>query len=132
LPRKTDSNNPADWIVFAQADFLAVSELSAKQICYEVCRSRLAECLEKTLKAELVRSGWKLVRTHDLVHLADELRRFDSPLADSVQFSCECLAEAYFGERYPGFDLDDPDWIDFAFLRQRVGAFLKEVAGRIS
>ncbi len=131
MPRKTDSGNPGDWIAFAQSDFLAVSELSTKQICYEVCRSRLAECLEKTLKAELIRTGWKLVRTHDLVHLADELRQFDSVLADTVQVPCEALAEAYFWERYPGFDLDDPDWSGFAVHLQNVGAFLNEVAGRL-
>jgi hypothetical protein len=23
---------------------------------------------------------------------------------------CDALADAYFTDRYPGFDLDDPDW----------------------
>jgi len=111
--RKTDSSNPADWMYFAKSDLEAVSVLGAQKMCYELCRSRMAEALEKLLKAELIRRGWFLVRTHDLVKLADDLRCYDAELADYILPECEALAEAYFAERYPGFDLDDPDWIDF-------------------
>lgn len=132
MPRKTDSNNPSDWLMFATSDFDAIRELSARQICYEVCRSRLAECLEKALKAGLISFGWKLARTHDLVRLADELRLYDEILADLAQEECEALAEVYFAERYPGFDLDDADWVDFLGHATQVRVFLEAVSARVA
>jgi len=41
------------------------------------------------------------------------------------------LAEAYFSDRYPGFDHDDPDW---PMLRQQiaaVGKLLETVKARV-
>ena len=55
MPRKTDSNNPADW---------------------------------------------------------------DSELVQEAQPLAEALGEAYFSQRYPGFDLEDDDWPD---LREKLG-----------
>lgn len=75
-----------------------------------MCLSKLAEILEKVIKAELVRQGWFLVKTHDLVKLADELRLRDAEAADRFQDLCEELADRYFAYRYPGFDLEDEDW----------------------
>ena len=37
-----------------------------KEISYSGARSKLAEILEKILKAELIRTGWLLEKTHDL------------------------------------------------------------------
>ena len=108
--RKTDSNSPDDWLAFARVDLEAIELLSEKEVAYQVCRSRLAECLEKTLKAALIRFGWHLIKTHDLVKLCDELREFSPEIAVIAQPECEALADAYFAERYPGFDLDDPEW----------------------
>lgn len=83
-----------------------------------MCLSKLAEILEKILKAELIRLGWFLVKTHDLVKLADELRLRDAGAADRFQDLCEELADRYFADRYPGFDLEDEDWPG---LRRRIG-----------
>ena len=44
--------------------------------------------------------------------LRKELRTRDLALADALQPLCISLAEVYFSTRYPGFDLEDPDWPD--------------------
>lgn len=110
MPRKTDANNPGDWLWMAEADIEVVRMAAAKQISYTTCRSKLAEVLEKVLKAELIRLGWPLERTHDLDRLLDELVVRQSDLAPQVEPLCDLLAEVYFTDRYPGFDLEDPDW----------------------
>ena len=85
MVRKTDSNNPADWLFIAQSDLEGVRNLVAHKLAYGMCVSKLAEILEKVIKAELIRCGWFLVKTHDLVKLADELRDRDPQTADAVQ-----------------------------------------------
>jgi HEPN domain-containing protein len=110
LPRKTDSNNPADWLHLAEADLAGLRALAAQELAYALCRSKLAEVLEKVLKAELIRLGWPLVRTHDLQALANELQVRKSDLFLPARPLCSALAEVYFTDRYPGFDLEEPDW----------------------
>ena len=110
MPRKTDSGNAADWLVVAREDIDAVKTLAAARVGYHVCRSKLAEATEKVLKAELLRHGWPLLRTHDLQFLVDELVERGSPLVASAQELAENLSEAYLSGRYPGFDLEDEDW----------------------
>ena len=55
MPRKTDANNPADWVWMARADLEMVRVAAAQQVGFTACRSKLAEVVEKTLKAELIR-----------------------------------------------------------------------------
>jgi len=93
LPRKTDSNNPADWIWIAESDLNGVRELVQKELAYSLCLSKLAEILEKVIKAELIRTGWFLVKTHDLLKLGGELRARGSDLTERVRPLCEALAE---------------------------------------
>jgi len=62
------------------------------------------------MKAELIRLGWTLERIHDLERLLDELIGRRSDLVPELESLCSLLADAYFSDRYPGFDLDDPDW----------------------
>ena len=80
------------------------------EMSHGLCWSKLAEILEKILKAELIRTGWFLERTHDLVKLGGELKARGSDLTEEARPLCESLAERYFTDRYPGFDLEDPDW----------------------
>jgi len=60
LPRKTDSANPGDWIEIAETDLALVRLAAASEVSFAPCRAKLAEALEKVLKAELIRSGWPL------------------------------------------------------------------------
>jgi len=132
LPRKTDSNNPSDWIFIAASDLDGVRNLATSQIAFSMCLSKLAEILEKIIKAELIRTGWFLVKTHDLVKLVDELRDRDPQLADRVQPLCETLAEKYFTDRYPGFDLEDPDWPVLRSQIEEIANLLAIVKARVS
>jgi len=129
--RKTDSNNPADWLLIAASDLVGIQRLLSDQLAYSLCVSKLAEILEKIIKAELIRTGWFLSRTHDLVKLADELRERDPQLADRVQTLCEILAERYFTDRYPGFDLEDEDWPTLRQHAAAIAALLATVKSRV-
>jgi HEPN domain-containing protein len=131
LPRKTDSNNPADWIFFAETDLDGICALAEKEISHPMCESKLAEVLEKILKAELIRQGWFLVKTHDLQELAKQLQARKSDLFPACKPLCDALAESYFADRYPGFDLEEPDWPEFRKLVGQVKGLLAEVKVRI-
>ena len=75
MPRKTDSHNPGDWLWIAARDLEALEAMAAQELGYELCRSKLAEVLEKIFKAELLRQGWVLEKTHDLRKLGGEVPR---------------------------------------------------------
>ena len=119
MPRKTDSSNPKDWLDIATTELEAVRKLVTEEFAFDMCHSKLAEIVEKLLKADLIRAGWTLEKTHDLERLRKELRTRDQPLADSIRSLCAELAEVYFVGRYPGFDLEDPDWPK---LREQIAA----------
>lgn len=132
MPRKTDPTNPADWLAIAEAD-LAMTRLAAdREISFGPCRSKLAEALEKVLKAELIRLKWSLEKTHDLQRLAKLLRERDSDLVAPAHPLVNVLTEAYFADRYPGFDLDDPDWPALRRQLEEVSALLATVKGRVA
>lgn len=132
MPRKTDPANPADWIWIAESDLAMVRLVAAQQISFGPCRSKLAEALEKVLKAELVRLSWSVEKTHDLQRLAKLLQERGSDLVTSVAPLAVELTEAYFADRYPGFDLDDPDWPALAKQIEIVGQLLNVVRGRVT
>jgi HEPN domain-containing protein len=119
LPRKTDSNNPADWVYLSELDLAGIRELSAREVGYEMCRGKLAEVIEKLIKAELIGLGWNLEKTHDLRRLFGELEARHSSSVPMLRPLVTGYAEIYFMARYPGFDLEDPDW---SALRQDVAA----------
>jgi len=128
---KTDSNNARDWILFASRDLEGVTLLAANQVSYELCQSKLAEIVEKILKAELIRSGWFLEKTHDLQKLAARIHERDPALADQCRELVTSLADAYFSARYPGFDLDEPDWADLTDKITQTVQLLIEIRTRI-
>jgi HEPN domain-containing protein len=94
----------------ASVDLDMIRVAATQQIGFTACRSKLAEVVEKTMKSELIRLGWPLERTHDLERLLDALVERHSDLVSALEPLCEALADAYFTDRYPGFDLDDPNW----------------------
>lgn len=131
MPRRTDSNNPADWLFIAESDLQGVRKLADARVAYELCRSKLAEIIEKVLKAELIRSGWYLEKTHDLRKLAAFFQERKSDLAETIRPLVTAFAEVYFTARYPGFDLEDPDWPQLAADVQAVEALLQTVKARL-
>jgi len=131
LPRKTDSGNPADWLWIAESDLTLIRLGATKEVGYTAVRSKLAEVLEKVLKAELIRTGWPLEKTHDLRKLASELQLRKSELEPQFRPLVIALAEVYFVDRYPGFDLDDPDWPALRAQLEQVEALLAAVKTRV-
>ena len=96
-----------------------------------MCASKLAEVLEKVLKAELIRVGWPLERTHDLEKLANELNARGSELVPEIRILAIDLAEVYFADRYPGFDLEELDWTQFRSQLAQVETVLSKVKQRL-
>lgn len=131
MPRKTDSQNPADWLLMSESDLTGITALARQELAYEMVRSKLAEVLEKILKAELLRLGWPLVKTHDVLVLAKELEVRGSDLMGTVKPLATALAGTYFIARYPGFDLEDPDWPDFRAKLAEVEKLLVTVKARL-
>ena len=132
MPRKTDSNNPAHWLAIAEDELACVRVLVDQSLGHAMCQSKLAEILEKVLKAELIRLGWFLERTHDLERLRKELRTRDAALANSLEALCTNLAEVYFTGRYPGFDLEDHDWPTLRVQLDHVAQVLTTVKARVA
>ena len=97
-----------------------------------MCRSKVAEVLEKVLKAELIRLGWPLLKTHDLQVLSNELHVLKSDLLPIAKPLCNALAEVYFTDRYPGFDLEEPDWPAFRRQLAAVASLAEAVQRRVS
>jgi HEPN domain-containing protein len=131
LPRKTDANNPADWLWLAESDLAVVTLAATQEVGFQACRSKLAEVLEKIMKAELIRIGWSLEKTHDLDRLLDELVVRQSDLAAYAEPLCDVLAEVYFTDRYPGFDLDDPAWPTLRQHTTAIANLLNSVKSRL-
>ena len=132
MPHKTDENNPADWLAIAEEDVAMVRLVAEREVSFSPCRAKLAEALEKVMKAELIRLGWPLQRTHDLQQLVKLLRERGSDLPASAQPLASALTEAYFTNRYPGFDLDDPDWPKLRQQTEEVGRLLEIVKTRVT
>ena len=91
MPRKTDSRNPADWLFIAESDLEMVRMAAEQEISFAAARSKLAEILEKILKAELLRLGWTLEKTHDLNRLFDWLVEWKSDLLPAAEPLCDAL-----------------------------------------
>jgi HEPN domain-containing protein len=132
LPRKTNSKNPADWLLIAASDMELVRLGADNEISFSAVRGKLAEILEKVLKAELIRISWELEKTHDLNRLLDLLVDRNSDLISVVEPLCDVLAQVYFTDRYPGFDLDDPDWPKLRAQVKGVTALLETVKSRLT
>jgi len=132
LSRKTDSHNPADWLFIAESEIEALQLLAAQEISYAMCRSKLAEVVEKVMKAELIRLGWFLQKTHDLEKLLGELQSRRSDLAPKFGTLTDDLAEAYFTGRYPGFELEDHDWPKLRVQLDQVTQVLTTVKARVA
>ena len=131
MPRKTDSKNPADWLFIAESDLELIRLAATHAAGFIAARSKLAEVFEKVLKAELIRLGWPLEKTHDLNRLFDLLAERQSDLLAAVEPLCDALVQVYFTDRYPGFDLDDPDWPTLARQVPMVDKLLETVGARI-
>ncbi len=132
MPRRTNSSNPGDWLLIAASDMEFVRLAAQHEVSFSGARSKLAEILEKVMKAELIRTGWPLEKTHDLNRLFDCLADRHSDLLPSMEPICDALVQVYFTDRYPGFDLDDPDWPALPEQIAQVAALMAAVQSRVA
>lgn len=79
----------------------------------------------------MIRIGWELEKTHDLDRLLQSLVERNSDLIPAVEPLCDALVDVYFTDRYPGFDLDDPDWPRLREQVEQVSALLQSVKSRL-
>ena len=96
--------------MFADYDLEALAVLSKQQISFPICRSKLAEGLEKLMKADLIAHGWQLRKIHDLQALREDMEQHLLAQAETLRSVVDALANSYIETRYPGFDLVDEDW----------------------
>lgn len=104
----------------------------AHEVAYHGAQGKLAEVLEKSVKAELIHLGWSLERTHDLGKLLGELAARKSPSLPAASPLVRDLDQVCFAVRYPGFDFDDPDWPNLRQQVEAVGSLLDFVKLRIA
>jgi len=109
-----------------------IRQAAEHKLSFVGARSKLAEILEKIIKAELLRLGWRLVKTHDLMVLQKLMVERHSDLAASAIAVCKALSEAYFIDRYPGFEVDDEDWPKLRADLAQVEALLTAVEARVT
>ncbi len=102
-----------------------------QEIAFAAVRSKLAEVVEKILKAELIRLGWELEKTHDLDRLRQCLVEKKSDIVSDATVLCDGLVDVYFTDRYPGFDIDDPDWPKLRTQVEGVTVLLEIVKSRL-
>jgi len=55
----------------------------------------------------------------------------NSDVAGPAKSLCDTLADVYFTDRYPGFDIDDPDWPVFSQQIEEVEKLLAVVKQRV-
>ena len=132
MPRKTDSSNPGDWLWIAASDLELIQFAGTQEVGYAAARSKLAEVLEKVMKAELIRTGWALEKTHDLERLLEKMVVRGLDLVPQFAELCKALAEVYFTDRYPGYDFDDPDWPVLRAQIEQVTALHAAVQARLA
>ena len=94
-------SNQSDWIERAENDWRTISAVLVLQDPpYEVAAYHAPQAAEKYLKAFLLRNGWHLRKTHDLVDLLADCLKFDGSL-HSVTSPCQELSPFALSGRYP-------------------------------
>ena len=118
-----ESDFPEYWIKIAERDNRRMLLLIDNDDP-EGAGFHLQQAAEKFFKGYLIRQGWRLVRTHDLVRLLDDALEYD-PTLERYRDVCKLVTDFYFGGRYPvepGYP-EPPDMSD-----ENVRAALEDIA----
>ena len=94
-----DSEYPEDWIETAEED-LEMSTILLESGHPRGAGYNLQQAVEKFFKAYLIRQGWRLQRTHDLVELLDDVLQYDSDL-EEFRSVCKLVTDYALAGRYP-------------------------------
>ena len=102
-----DSEYPEDWLQTAEEDYrmgLYLLEGGYPR----GAGYNLQQAIEKFFKAYLIRQGWRLQRTHDLVELLEDALQYDTTL-EEYRSVCGQVAKYSTAGRYPTTrDSDSP------------------------
>lgn len=107
-----ESDFPEYWIRLAGRD-IRMFQILMREDEPEGAGFHLQQATEKFFKAYLIRRGWRLVRTHNLVDLLDEASLYDPSIAE-FRDVCDEVRKYYFASRYPWEDRwgEPPDMSD--------------------
>ena len=98
---RANNSNCDDWIRRAENDWKTIDKVTATPAdLWEVAAFHAQQCAEKYLKAFLVRSGWQLKKTHDLIELLADALAYDSTLSVLTP-ECQELNPLIISGRYP-------------------------------
>ena len=94
-----DSEYSEDWIRNAEEDYRMALYLLEGDFP-RGAGYNLQQATEKFFKAYLIRQGWRLQRTHDLVELLDNALQYDSDL-EEFRSVCKLVTDYTLVGRYP-------------------------------
>lgn len=119
------------WIRKAEGDLLSAdNNLASTKIPFDVVCYHCQQAAEKLLKALLVHLGTQPTRTHDLLALLEEVRRYSTTIVpDDVENSSVILNPYAVEVRYPD-DESNPTLEDSKEARQaaeRVGKWVRRL-----
>ena len=94
-----DSEYPEDWIRNAEEDYRMGLYLLEGGFL-RGAGYNLQQAVEKTFKAYLIRQGWRLQRTHNLVELLNDALQYDATL-EEFRSVCKLVSGYSTAGRYP-------------------------------
>jgi len=103
LRKPTSDKDPADWFAFGSERLHSADVLHEHEGLTATGIEALQEGVERYLKGYLIAKGWPLVKTHDLVLLIKEAKKFDPAFNQFIPMAEE-LTEDFFAQHYPGED----------------------------
>jgi len=96
-----------EWIMRAEEDYLVASSLDAKRTPTAIC-FHCQQCIEKYLKAALVKHKLPTRKTHNLIVLNDLVAEQDAHFGE-FNDQLDILNPYSVGGRYPGFETTTDD-----------------------
>lgn len=98
-----DSRQYFDWLEVAARDLLAARVLMEQDQCLEIAGFHCQQCMEKALKAYLVRETGALVDGHNLTWLCRQATKRDPRFQPWLERSAD-MNRLYIETRYPSDD----------------------------
>lgn len=117
--RMTSENEPADWFLLAADRLRSADAVWSSEGLTMSGVELLQEAAERFVKGFLVSRGWRVERTHDLVHLMKTAASHDARFAAFADLSAT-LTQEFFAQHYPGGDLTDVGQ-DYESTRRQLG-----------
>lgn len=124
MQRKQSSEaDPADWFYLAGDRLRAADVLWSMEGTTPSGLELLQEAAERYLMGYLIARGWKLQKTHDLVHLLKEAIVY-GPAFMQFRTVSDDLTQEFFAQHYPGGDWTDLG-ADYDTHRRDVGLLIE-------